>query len=169
MLQSYGHYNVAFFVKCNKFSIFTQNCEFEGHIVTTQIICRRISCGSPHSTCSPNPGFLCSCSKTVEHYSKRNQKHSLSFDTFKSKLKVTFLFRRAYASQSCACSTPEIRFQYLTARVSSNLNIITLLEKSSFVKKILYNIVPYNISPKSQSNVSLSHNPFNKEPKIIIY
>ena len=36
---------------------------------------RRISCGSPHSNCfSRNPGFFCSCSKTVEHYSNRHQK-----------------------------------------------------------------------------------------------
>ena len=41
---------------------------------STQIICRRISCGSPHSNCSCNPGFFCSCSKTVEHYSNGNQK-----------------------------------------------------------------------------------------------
>ena len=41
---------------------------------STQIICRRIPCRSPHSNCSCNPGFLCSCSKTVEHYSDRHQK-----------------------------------------------------------------------------------------------
>ena len=40
----------------------------------TQIICRRIPCRSPHSNCSCNSGFLCSCSKTVEHYSNRHQK-----------------------------------------------------------------------------------------------
>ena len=41
---------------------------------TAEIICRRISCRSPHSNCSRNPGFFCSCSKTVKHYSNRHQK-----------------------------------------------------------------------------------------------
>ena len=58
----------------------------------------KVPCRSPHSNCSCNPGFLCSCSKTVLWNTiPIDIRNSSSLVTFKSKLK-TFLFRRAYAS-----------------------------------------------------------------------